>query len=168
MGWVGGGREMETQTIPVWQMPWKPVSLFVLQPLWPAIRRTWSEVANTARVHGGTSNCGSLRNQAWTRSCTGWMKTWLPPPTASTKSLSETWRACPPILPTPSLCTSCPALTLWLVSPFLFPSLSRERKKEATFDWGAKNKVIYNQMAMPYTHFLFPAKQGWTAGVQSH
>lgn len=99
-------------------------SFSVLQLPWPAILKTWSEGANTVKAPEQTSNCGSPRNQAWTPFCTEWMKTWRPRPTASTKSLSATWRACPPTLPTPSLCTSCPALTLWPVSCILFPALS--------------------------------------------
>lgn len=130
------------------------MSLFVLQQLWPAIRRTWSEAANTARVRGETWNCGSLRNQAWTHSYTGWMKTWPRPPTAWTKSLSATWRACPPILPTPSLCTSCPALILWLVSPFLFPRPSTVKVFfKRVFVQEAKNMVIYRRTTMQHTNF---------------
>lgn len=117
----------------------------LLQPHWPAIQRTWSEEANTARAPGETWNCGSPRNQAWTLSCTGWMKTWPPQPTASTKSLSATWRACPPTPPTPSLCTSCPALTLWLVSPFLSPHLScPSRKGGNSLSEEPENKVVYS------------------------
>lgn len=110
------------------------ITMFLLfffpQLLWRATRRTWSEAANTARAHEGTWSCGNPRNQAWTRSCTGWMKTWPPPPSAWTKSLSATWRACPPILPTPSLCTSCPVPILWPVSLLPLPLLLLFKTKQ--------------------------------------
>lgn len=129
--------------------------LFLLQPHWPAIQRTWSEAGNTARAPGETWNCGSPRNQAWTRSCTGWTKTWPPPPTASTKSLNATWRACPPTLPTPSPCTSCPALTLWPVSPSLPLCPSLEVEMEAAVHLRRQNGCLHVHESC-YILFLTP------------
>lgn len=66
------------------------------------------------------SNFGTRSVPRSTPACTALMKTWLPPLTASTRFLS----AAPPTTPLiPPRCTSCPVLTLWLVSQYLNPLL---------------------------------------------
>lgn len=80
-------------------------------------RRMPSTEENTARAHGAAWNSGRHRSR-WVQTpfFIGWMKTWPPPHTASTKSQKGALNIPSLTPPTPSPSTSCPAPILWLVS----------------------------------------------------
>lgn len=84
------------------------------QPPWPVTRSRWTGAGNTAMaLEAAVWSSGTHTDPHWTPACTVWTRTWPPPPTASTRSLSQA----PPTIPlTPPHSTSCPAPTQWPVS----------------------------------------------------